>query len=488
MYDCNCSDCKSETVKIDLSAKAPIKRLLNDVSKAFKRLHDEGKYDAKDLFSVKEYEALLNGTNAVLSGAISDNDIPAEMLSSLQQDVFVFSALKTHAQLLEASRLLLTEDGKVKPFYQFSKDVDNIKSGYNQNYLEAEYQFAITSSQMAGKWAQISSDYDLQYRTASDDRVRESHRVLHNVTLPPSDAFWLSYYPPNGWRCRCNAVEVRKGKYDISNSAQAIEAGEKATTQIGADGKNKLAIFRFNPGAEKKVFPPEHPYQKVTGAATVRKKAIEKVNPELAFKPQGIDDYAKNLGVKINDQIFGFLGRETKFYTQNPIGKTAGAYFHNTQHFVVIPIDERRKRSKWKAESVVYHEFGHAADWQKGLKKTEFVADVMEKYRKGFRKNTNERYKLIERHIDAISAKAYFEKDHDTLEQAGAVSDTLMALNKNFGSGHSKAYFAVPGMSEAEFIAHAFENRFAGNEVFKKVAPDLYEDMIKLTKDFETIP
>ncbi len=34
-----------------------------------------------------------------------------------------------------------------------------------------------------------------------------------------------------------------------------------------------------------------------------------------------------------------------------------------------------------------------------------------------------------------------------------------------------------------QFIAHAFENTYAGNEVFKKVLPELYEDMIKLIKE-----
>lgn len=213
----------------------------------------------------------MDATAKIFNGAIADNDIPAEMLQSLQNDVFVFSALRTHAQLFEASRQLLTDDGKVKPFYQFSQDVATIKKDYNQTYLEAEYQFAVTSAQMAGKWAQVSNDYDLQYRTAGDERVRATHAALNAITLPADDAFWLSYYPPNGWRCRCNAVQVRKGKFDASNSGDAIAKGEAATYQEGKDGKNRLEIFRFNPGAQKVIFPPSHPYSKVTGADVVKK-------------------------------------------------------------------------------------------------------------------------------------------------------------------------------------------------------------------------
>jgi hypothetical protein len=57
--------------------------------------------------------------------------------------VFLFSGLKTHAQLAEASKLLLTEDGKIKSFSAFAKDTKSIKANYNQNDLEAEYQFAV---------------------------------------------------------------------------------------------------------------------------------------------------------------------------------------------------------------------------------------------------------------------------------------------------------------------------------------------------------
>lgn len=45
-----------------------------------------------------------------------------------------------------------------------------------------------------------------KYVTMRDERVRDSHRPLHGVTLPKEDPFWRTYYPPNGHRCRCVAV------------------------------------------------------------------------------------------------------------------------------------------------------------------------------------------------------------------------------------------------------------------------------------------
>jgi len=66
--------------------------------------------------------------------------------------------------------------------------------------------------------------------------------------------------PPNGWNCRCTTVEVLASDYSKSDSSKAIAAGEKATTQIGKNGKNKAEMFRFNPGKEKKIFPPKNAY------------------------------------------------------------------------------------------------------------------------------------------------------------------------------------------------------------------------------------
>jgi len=184
------------------------------------------------------------------------------MQEALQSDAFLFGGMKAHAQLFEADKLLM-KDGIVKSFQELKNEFNALNIKYNQNYLAAEYEFAVNSAQMAAKWANFDSTdrYWLQYRTAGDDRVRVSHMELNGVTLPKKDRFWDNYLPPNGWNCRCQTIEVLKEDARQSNSAQAMAAGQKATTQINRAGQNKLAIFRFNPGREQKLFPPKHPYR-----------------------------------------------------------------------------------------------------------------------------------------------------------------------------------------------------------------------------------
>jgi SPP1 gp7 family putative phage head morphogenesis protein len=233
---------------------------------AIKYLHTAGKLATKALkdkplkaFTKETYKHL----NDALELGIIDYEIPETLLRNLQKDVYLFSGFKTYSALKTASELLLTTDGKRKPYNDFKADVLAINDTYNVRYLEAEYYYAVGSAQMAAKWSSFSDNdnYYLQYRTAGDERVRQSHAALRNITLPKSDPFWDKYYAPNGWRCRCTVVEVLKDKYQISNSTEASKLGAAATTQLDKDGNNVLEIFRFNAGKEKVIFPPKHPYK-----------------------------------------------------------------------------------------------------------------------------------------------------------------------------------------------------------------------------------
>lgn len=163
----------------------------------------------------------------------------------------------------EASSLLLDDDGNLKPLNKFTEDIKKLNDTYNDNYLRAERNFASRSAQSAAKWQKYETGkdrYDLRYLTDNGPNVRDSHRALEFTTLPVDDPFWNQYTPPNGYNCHCFLVQVRKGEYPVSDSTDAIAKGDQATTQIGKDGSNKAAIFRFNPGKEMKVMPPNHPY------------------------------------------------------------------------------------------------------------------------------------------------------------------------------------------------------------------------------------
>ncbi len=217
---------------------------------------------AADMMRRPEVRRLISATAGIFREAI-DAHIPTEVSPevsyALQENAFIFSGFRVYHSLREVGLSLLTDDGNIKPLSEFRRDVHRINDKYNHNYLRAEYQHAVGSTLMAARWQQIEADgdqYDLQYRTAGDDHVREDHRLLHGTTLPPSDPFWSKYYPPNGWGCRCTAVQVRRGKFPHTDPTLAMQRGDNCTENA------KQQMFRFNPGKELKVFPPKHPYYK----------------------------------------------------------------------------------------------------------------------------------------------------------------------------------------------------------------------------------
>lgn len=207
----------------------------------------------------------------------------------------------------------------------------------------------------------------------------------------------------------------------------------------------------------------------------IKKADVKPIVRERAnHTPANIEFYENKLGVKVDKNLFDLLNRSTPL--KNEIG---GAYFHPDKNYVNIPFDKRRLDSKWYSEAVVYHEYGHAIDWQHNIRTMPDIKNVMDKYRNAFSKSNNQQYKSIDSTLQDLGFDSFVNKDYDKMNKVGAAHDTLMALNKRFGAGHSQEYFSRPGMSEAEFIAHMFENKFSGNDIFKQVMPDLYDDMIK---------
>ena len=210
-----------------------------------------------DLLNSKETKDFIKANADVISGSFRQVDMPPAMRFRLEHSAWVFSGFKTYHEMNEAVPSLLREDGTRKTFNQFLNDVQKIDRDYNVNYLRAEFNYAVHAAQAAARWARFEEDgdrYDLEYRTAGDERVRESHRALDGITLPPSDPFWEENYPPNGWNCRCTAVQVPHRDHEPQESAQASKQGRIATEGKYAD------MFRYNPGAKKQLFNDYNPY------------------------------------------------------------------------------------------------------------------------------------------------------------------------------------------------------------------------------------
>jgi SPP1 gp7 family putative phage head morphogenesis protein len=210
-----------------------------------------------DILASDEAQSFINAHAGILDSTFKQVRMTDKMRERLTRSNYIFSGIKTFHELNEAFPSLIDEDGNRKPFERFLNDVRKIDETYNANYLHAEYNFVQASAEMAAKWEQYSEDGDrylLQYRTAHDDKVRPEHAALDRITLPMGDPFWESYYPPNGWNCRCTVVQVRRGKYEETPHNEAMSRGEEVLNG------EKLSIFRFNSGKQGKTMPDYNPY------------------------------------------------------------------------------------------------------------------------------------------------------------------------------------------------------------------------------------
>lgn len=217
--------------------------------------------DAAVLLTDSDVRKFIERQKLIFDNAVDTalKEVPLDDISvqRLKESNYVFSGIKTFHELNEAFPSLLDEEGNRKPFNQFLNDVQKVYDAYNVQYLRTEYNFAQASALMAARWKKFEQDgdrYYLQYRTVGDKRVRRTHRMLHNITLPIESPFWDKYFPPNGWNCRCTVVQVRKDKYPVSNEQEAMNLGSQATA-----GKYQ-EMFMFNPGKRMTTFPAYNGY------------------------------------------------------------------------------------------------------------------------------------------------------------------------------------------------------------------------------------
>ena len=244
------------------ASASEVNRISEELSHLFRNLmkvvhSTEGASFSVELLATDQAQAMIGAHAAALDSSFRKVEMSEAMRRRLHRSDYIFSGMKVFHEMNEAFPALVGSDGNIKPFEQFYKEVSAIHDRYNRHYLRAEYNFVHASAQMAARWEEFAADgddYNLQYRTAGDNRVREEHRALDGVTLPFSDPFWEEFLPPNGWNCRCSVVQVRKSKYPVTDAADARRRGEQALQ------RDTRGMFRFNPGTQQKTVPDYNPY------------------------------------------------------------------------------------------------------------------------------------------------------------------------------------------------------------------------------------
>tara|TARA_R110002020_G_scaffold186872_2_gene384976 strand:- start:899 stop:3826 length:2928 start_codon:yes stop_codon:yes gene_type:complete len=446
---------------------------------------------------------------------------------ALKDNAFKFAGAKTFQQTLDMSDAIVDENGKKRTWPQFRREVDKINDQYNKNWLRAEFNAATGGAQMASKWQDIAADADLfpylKYKAVRDARTRDEHKALDGIVRPTNDPFWNTYYPTNGWNCRCDVIMLDDSHGDEVNELKDFDVPELAPE------------FEMNQGRQKIIYSPDHPYfvienQFKPAVASV----IKKGNPGKVLEPKATKELKGWEGKHVHGKLTGEELKDQQRLEQFVKMKIPDALIKKQKRGIKPKSDQRawyesmdnhisfaKSKSTWnpntketdyKRKSVIAHELGHGMHLNTGevlsnrKSSVEFRAvkrtmetEMVSIARKEFGEDVNisrkgvftylsneikaEKQALNDKFVDKIMKKE-FSTPKKGMEALSNVRHELMSLEDTIGGmsrgtldlgylGHSEHYYGING--DAEIFAHFSENFFVGNDSFKKYLPKTYE-------------
>lgn len=158
-----------------------------------------------------------------------------------------FAARKSYRQREELAAQLMDGDGKTRTWKQFQAATKQIAGDYNQNWLQVEYQTAISSARNAGRWKEFEESADLypnlEYMPSRAATPRDEHKPYYGVIRPINDDFWTIHFPPSAFNCQCS-----------------VEQSDADETPVPEKGPKPAPGLDHNPGKTGEVFSKSHPY------------------------------------------------------------------------------------------------------------------------------------------------------------------------------------------------------------------------------------
>lgn len=77
-----------------------------------------------------------------------------------------------------------------------------------QNIFRTNIQTAYNSGQYKRQKEMADTFPYLQYSAIDDRRTRPTHNAVDEMVFPIDHPFWNTWYPPNGYRCRCSTMSL----------------------------------------------------------------------------------------------------------------------------------------------------------------------------------------------------------------------------------------------------------------------------------------
>ena len=182
----------------------------------------------------------------------------------MEYNLFEFSASKTEARLAAMTDLLIDQEkNEIRSFADFETLASKRVSSFNKEWLQTEYNLSIAVGQNSAQYHRFMAQKDdfpfVEYQTIGDANVRNEHAKLDGKVFSLSDPEAMQLWPPNGYNCRCEMLQV-------AGKPSNITTGKLAQEVLNAeDAKWSKSQFNINRGDLKQVFTKKQFYSDIKG-------------------------------------------------------------------------------------------------------------------------------------------------------------------------------------------------------------------------------
>lgn len=190
-------------------------------------------------------EAARSFTVAKITSLDMLQNIQNALLTAAQQGTPYRQFKQEVLQHMQAAGWLHTDDnGKpeiIDPdtgeIFGRPRRLENIYQTNMQSALSAaRYHSLMENSQNRPYW---------QYSAVNDSRTRPAHAAMSGLVYRYDDPFWETFYPPNGYRCRCTVIALAARDIDRRNITIS-ESGDSSFSPVALSRPDKG--FNYNVG------------------------------------------------------------------------------------------------------------------------------------------------------------------------------------------------------------------------------------------------
>lgn len=222
---------------------------------ALKRIYE------KDVDVMNDIEEnIFNAVFETMSGAVDEGfgvpegtDPDAAFYKALKEDTAVFAAFKTHRWQNDIAGQLLDEKGRLKPYEQFRRDVDDmVNPQHKEQWLRTEYDMAISRARQAADWQQFIQEKDilpnLEWVESTSITPGQDHMIFWGMIAAIDDPCWNEHRPGDRWGCKCGLRSTDE------------PCTEKPDVPVAAKENDPAPGLKGNPGVTGELFSKDHPY------------------------------------------------------------------------------------------------------------------------------------------------------------------------------------------------------------------------------------